>query len=192
MTASCQGASFTQEPHARRPGFRKALAIGTEATSQGGPSAGRSGTPFPAHGKLHEGRFGTQMLAPSSVGLQLALLSLSGGYEDVALSIPQGSFLPPFLHSSSILHSDWPTITSLFPHLLGNRICPLRPSLLPQFLLLQNDRQYFPGWVFLPSSSQLAIVLSTCCPRALSGLCPDFIGHADLCGASPSLSRLPC
>lgn len=67
--------------------------------------------------------------------LQLALLSwslrVSSGYKDVALSIPQGSFLSPFLRSSSILHSDWPTITSLFPGLLGNRICPLCLSLLP-------------------------------------------------------------
>lgn len=81
-----------------------------------------------------------------------------GGPKNVALSIPQGSFLFPFLGSNSILHSDWPTITSLFPLLLENHICPPR-TLLSQFLLLPNDREDFPGCVFLASSSQLPIVL---------------------------------
>lgn len=50
-----------------------------------------------------------------------------GGHKNVALSNPQGSFLAPFLRSSSILHSDWLTITSLFPHLLENHFCPPPP-----------------------------------------------------------------
>ena len=36
------------------------------------------------------------------------------GHKNVALLVPQGSFLFPFPGSNSILHSDWPAIPSLF------------------------------------------------------------------------------
>lgn len=51
MAASCPGARLTQEPRARAGvggaglGFGKALAIGREATSQGGPSGAAAGHP---------------------------------------------------------------------------------------------------------------------------------------------------
>lgn len=129
------------------------------------------------------------MVALSRTGLQLALLSLSGGYKDVALAIPQGSFLPPFLRSSSILHSGWPTMTSLFPHLLGNASALSAP---PSFPNCSGSRMT--ESIFLAGSSSPQVhsspLCATCRPRAPSGLSADFIGHADLCAAL-SASRAP-
>lgn len=131
------------------------------------------------------------MVALSRTGLQLALLSLSGGYKDVALAIPQGSLLPPFLRSSSILHSGWPTMTSLFPHLLGNASALSAP---PSFPNCSGSRMT--ESIFLAGSSSPQVhsspLCATCRPRAPSGLSADFIGHADLCAAlSASPGSLP-
>lgn len=61
-----------------------------------------------------------------------SLRSSQSGDKNVALSIPQGSFIFPFHGWNSMLHSDWPTMTSLSPGLLRQSICP--GTLLSQFL----------------------------------------------------------
>lgn len=79
------------------------------------------------------------------VGLQLAFLLLLsafpsqslrscrgerwGGGKNVALSVLPGGL------SNAVLRSDWPTITSLFPHLLENHFSPPLSFLLSQFLI---------------------------------------------------------
>lgn len=130
------------------------------------------------------------MVALSRTGLQLALLSLSGGYKDVALAIPQGSFLPPFLRSSSILHSGWPTMTSLFPHLLGNASALSAPPSFPNCSGSRMTESIFLAGSSSPQAHSSPLC-ATCRPRALSGLSADFIGHADLCAALSRPRRAP-
>lgn len=108
------------------------------------------------------------MVALSRTGLQLALLSLSGGYKDVALAIPQGSFLPPFLRSSSILHSGWPTMTSLFPHLLGNASALSAPPSFPNCSGSRMTESIFLAGSSSPQAHSSPLC-ATCHPRALSG-----------------------
>lgn len=74
------------------------------------------------------------LLAPScspqpfqwGAGLRPEGGSWKAGHKNVALCVPQWSFLIPSLGSNSIPRSDWPTVTSLSPH-LGNRISPSHP-----------------------------------------------------------------
>lgn len=112
-------------------------------------------TPTTAQGKIRNTNVNTKQHGlPTGLHARPILCPLvlsrsrTWGARECGQSVPQGSSCIPFLSSSSILHSDWPTITSLFPHLLENHICPLGPSLLAPSLLLQNDRAF--PWLGIP------------------------------------------
>lgn len=115
-------------------GFREARPLGR------GHFLGRLSAAPQEHSSKHtEIRTGSRVLsAVFSQGLK--------GHKNAALSSPEGSFIFPFLCSNSILHSDWPTITSLCPHLLEITAALSTP---PSFPLTPKRLRVFP-WLCIP------------------------------------------
>lgn len=118
-----------------RPGFREALTYRERGHLPGRAVPLPRGDILPstlksAQKEIWSTKVNTKLHKPQTglPALCCPLTRSQGEHKNVTLSIPQGSFLLAFLSSNSILHSDWPTITSLFPHLLENHICPLPPS----------------------------------------------------------------
>ena len=199
--ATCQGTGLVQEPCTCGTGFGEVGACRERGHSRGGLSARPAPRDIlPSHWQLHKGKSRTQIRTPGSTGFQLAFVPspvlsqrLTWGAQGRDTVNSPGVFSRSF---SSVQVPSFTLIGWQLPHCFLTcwkiTSAPSAPPFLPH-PSCSKTTEYFPGWVFLPASSQLPIVPDLR-PRALSGLCPDFISHADLCGSplSLTLSSLLC
>lgn len=178
------------------PGFREARACGERGHLPGRAVPLPRGAILPstlktAQKEVWTTKVNTEPHGPPTGFPLSAVLShtVSRGAQECGTLSSPGVFSLPFprFKSHSLLRLAHNYL--IVPRLLENHIRP-RPPPLP--IPLTPERQSLSLAVSSSPQVHSSPLSATCCPRAPSPLCPDFISHADLCSSSPRPPQLPC